>query len=118
MWGGDHQILGSLKCIVSIGTGVPPVKPVRDDAFGIWETLKELATETERTAEQFRQDKASLDDDGRYFRFNVAHGLEDVGLEESQKKTEIAAVTWRYIASQAVFKEMKACASILAAREC
>ena len=118
MWGGDHQLQGRLKCIVSIGTGVPPLKPVRDDAFGIWDTLKELATETERTAEQFRQDRASLDDDGRYYRFNVAHGLEDVGLEESQKKAEIAAVTWRYITSQAVFKKMTACANILAAREC
>ena len=118
MWGGDHQLQGRLKCIVSIGTGVPAVKPLRDDAFGIWATLKKLATETELTAEQFRQDKASLENDGRYYRFNVVHGLDDVGLEESQKKAEIAAVTRRYITSQAVFEQMKACGNVLAGREC
>ena len=99
-----------LKCLVSIGTGVPSLKPVADDVLGIWATLKELATETEKTAQQFHRDKSDLDDEGRYYRFNVDRGLEDIGLEESKKKREIAAVTGRYVASQAVFKQMKACA--------
>jgi hypothetical protein len=67
---------------VSIGTGVPALNAVGDDPLGILSTLKELATETERTAELFRQDKAFLDDGGRYVRFNVVRGLESVGLEE------------------------------------
>lgn len=104
--------------MVSIGTGAPALKPVRDDVFGIWATLKELTTETEKTAEQFRRDKSTLDDEGRYYRFNVDHGLEDVGLEESKKKKEIAAATGRYVASQGVVKQMKACANNLAGREC
>ena len=103
---------------MSIGTGVPALKPVRDDVLGIWATLKELATETEKTAEQFRRDKSGLDNEGRYYRFNVDRGLEDIGLEESRKKKEIAAATGRYVASQAVFKQMKACANSLAGREC
>lgn len=109
---------GKLKCLVSIGTGVPALKPVRDDVLGIWATLKELATETERTAEKFRRDKSSLDDEGRYYRFNVDRGLEQIGLEESKKKKEIAAATGRYIASQIVFKQMNACANAIARREC
>jgi hypothetical protein len=52
VWGG--QLRGSLKCLVSIGTGVPALK-LRDDVPGIWATLKDLATETEKTAEQFRR---------------------------------------------------------------
>ncbi|KAK3935444.1 acyl transferase/acyl hydrolase/lysophospholipase [Diplogelasinospora grovesii] len=115
VWG--DQLQNKLKCLVSIGTGVPSLKPVHDDVLGIWATLKELATETEKTAEQFRRDKSNLDDEGRYYRFNVDHGLEDIGLEESKKKKEIAAATGRYVASQSVFKEMKACASSLAGRE-
>ncbi|KAH7141557.1 hypothetical protein B0J13DRAFT_676475 [Dactylonectria estremocensis] len=63
--------------------------------LGIVATLKELATETERTAEKFRRNKSSLDDEARYSRFNVARGLEDVGLEESRKQREIAAATGR-----------------------
>jgi hypothetical protein len=116
VWG--DQLWGKLQCLVSIGTGIPMLSPVRDDVFGIWTTLKELATETERTGEQFRRDKSSLDEEGRYYRFNVDHGLEHVGLEESKKKKEIAAATGRYIASQAVLKQMKSCAKSLTEREC
>jgi predicted acylesterase/phospholipase RssA len=116
IWGG--QLRGSLKCLVSIGTGVPALKPVRDDVLGIWTTLKDIATETEKTAQQFHRDKSDLDDEGRYYRFNVEHGLEDIGLEESKKKTEIAAATRHYVESQAVFKQMKACANNIAGREC
>ncbi len=82
----------------------------------IGRSLLAIATETEATAERFQRDKASLDDGGRYYRFNVVHGLEDVGLEESKKKKEIAAATGRYIASQDVFRRMKTCAASLAGR--
>ncbi|RKK23966.1 hypothetical protein BFJ66_g17284 [Fusarium oxysporum f. sp. cepae] len=66
------------------------------------------------TAEQFRCDKADLDNKGRYYRFNVSHGLEDVSLAESTKQREIAAATGKYVASQDMFRQMKACASGLA----
>ncbi|KAL1835370.1 hypothetical protein VTJ49DRAFT_6917 [Mycothermus thermophilus] len=113
VWG--DQLWGSLKCLVSIGTGLPALKPVRDDILGIWATLKDLATET-KTARQFHRDKSHLDDEGRYYRFNVDRGLEEIRLEESKKKTEIAAATRRYVESQAVFKQMKACANNIAGR--
>jgi predicted acylesterase/phospholipase RssA len=117
LWGAD-RLQDKLKCLVSIGTGVPSLKPFCDDIFHIGNALIALATETEQTAEQFRQDKSSLDNEGRYYRFNVLRGLEDVGLEESKKKREIAATTSRYITSQDVFKQMKACANNLSGREC
>jgi hypothetical protein len=94
------------------------VNSVRDDVAGIMVTLKKLATETERTAEQFRRLKSHLVDEGRYYRFNVDRGLEDVRLEESKKKDEIAWATRRYIAMDAVLEQMKACASNIAGREC
>ncbi|KAH7124620.1 acyl transferase/acyl hydrolase/lysophospholipase [Dactylonectria macrodidyma] len=115
VWG--DQLRGSLRCLVSIGTGVPAIRPVRDDVLGIGATLKKLATETETTAEQFRRDKSSLDDEGRYYRFNIVRGLENVGLEESKKQREIAAATGRYVASQDVFRQMKSCANGLARKQ-
>ncbi|KAG4257587.1 pfs [Fusarium proliferatum] len=75
--------------------GRPCAQARADDVLGIWATLTSLATETEKTAEQFRRDKSSLDDEGRYYRFNVSRGLEDVGLAESKKQREIAAATGR-----------------------
>ncbi len=116
IWG--DQLQGKLRCLVSISTGVSTLKPVCDDVLGIWATLKELTTETEKTAKQFRRDKLNLDDEGRYYHFNVDYRLEDIGLEESKKKKEIAATTSWYVASQAVFNQMKACANNLAGREC
>ncbi|CAK7198610.1 hypothetical protein SEUCBS139899_001274 [Sporothrix eucalyptigena] len=116
IWG--DQLESKLQCVVSIGTGVPNLQPVRDDVLGIWKTLKDIATETEKTAQQFHRDKASLYDEGRYFRFNVDQGLQEIGLEESKKKKEIAAATRHYIESQIVFRQMQACANNLAGREC
>jgi len=115
MWG-PESIDGRVRCLVSIGTGVLSLHAFRDDVFHIGDTLVAIASETEQTAETFRQHKAHLDDAGRYYRFNVARGLEDIGLEESKKKTEIAAATRRYFASQEVFKQMKACGDNLAGR--
>jgi len=117
MWG-PQPLEGKIKCFVSIGTGMPSLKPFRDDVFGIGETLVAIATETEQTAERFRRDKTHLDDSGRYYRFNVGRGLEDVGLEESKKRKEIAAATGLYVGSQGVYKQMQACANSMAGREC
>jgi predicted acylesterase/phospholipase RssA len=117
MWG-PEPLENNVKCLVSVGTGVPSLKPFRDDVFHIGDTLVAIATETEQTAERFRRDKSSLDNSGRYYRFNVFPGLEDIGLEESIKRKEIAAAARRYVQSQDVFKQMQACADNLTGREC
>lgn len=117
LWG-PQPLEGKIKCLVSIGTGVPSLKPFRDDVFHIGKTLVAIAKETEQTAERFRRDKTHLDDSGRYYRFNVDRGLEEVGLEESKKRKEIAAATGRYVGSQGVFKQMQACADNMAGKEC
>jgi predicted acylesterase/phospholipase RssA len=108
----------SVKCLVSIGTGISSLKPFRDDFLHIGKTLIGIATETERTAERFRQDKPFLDNSSRYFRFNVIRGMEEIGLEDSTKKSEIAAATRQYVASREVFKQMQTCAGNLSGREC
>jgi hypothetical protein len=117
LWG-PEPLEGRVQCLVSIGMGIPSLKPFRDDVFHIGETLVAIATETEQTAERFRRDKKSLDGSGRYFRFNVVRGLEEIGLEGSTKKNKIAAATRRYIESQEVFNQIQACAGNLARREC
>jgi hypothetical protein len=117
LWG-PQPLENKIKCLVSIGTGVPSLKPFRNDALHIGETLVTIATETEQTAERFRRDKSHLEDSGQYYRFNVDRGLEEIGLEESKKRKEIAAATRRYVGSQGVFKQMQACANNIAGREC
>lgn len=117
IWG-PEPLERNTKCLVSIGTGIPSLKPFRDDVFHIGDTLIAISTETEQTAERFRRDKSYLDTNGLYYRFNVVRGLEDVGLEESKKRKEIAAATRRYVTSQDVFKQMQTCGNNLSRREC
>jgi hypothetical protein len=107
-----------VNCLVSIGTGVPSLKPFKDDVLHIGETLVAIATETEQTAERFRRERSLLDSTGRNYRFNVVRGLEDIGLEEAKKVKEMAAATRRYISSQEVHKQMQACAGGIAGMEC
>lgn len=117
IWG-PQPLEGRIKCLVSIGTGVPLLKPFEDNILHINKTLIAIAIETEQTANKFRQDKTHLDDTGRYYRFNVTRGLEKIGLEESKKRKEIAAATRRYVGLQDVLKQMQACADNMAGREC
>ncbi|KAI0894026.1 acyl transferase/acyl hydrolase/lysophospholipase [Annulohypoxylon nitens] len=106
----DGPLQDKILCLISIGTGVPSLKPFQDGVLDMGKALVALSTESEETAERFHQDKATLDNDGRYYRFNVIRGLEVIGLQESERKKEIAAATLRYITSQAVFNKIKACA--------
>lgn len=105
----DEPLENSLKCLVSIGTGMPSVTSFGSSLLEIAKTLKDIATETERTAEAFHQEHAELDNSNRYFRFNVLHGLEDVGLEDAEQKSVIMAVTRRYARSAAVVRQMQIC---------
>jgi hypothetical protein len=107
-----------IKCLVSVGTGIPSLKPFQDKLLKIGQTLVNISTETERTAEGFQRDKVELDVTGRYYRFNVRSGLESIGLEEAKRFKEIAAATRHYVESQDVFKQMKACGDNLSSREC
>ncbi|KAI9673080.1 MAG: hypothetical protein M1829_004394 [Trizodia sp. TS-e1964] len=109
VWG-PQPLDSRIRCLVSIGTGVPSLTPVKDDVLHIHEMLIAMATETEQTAEMFRRDKALLDNSGRYYRFNVERGLEEIGLEQSKKRNEIAAATRRYYNSQSIINQMNACA--------
>ena len=119
MWG-PEPLEDSVKCLVSIGTRVPSLKPFQDDIVHIGRTLIAIATETEQSAERFLRDKIHLNNTGRYYRFNVNMGLEDMGLEESKKKKkkEVAAATRLYIGSQNVRNRMQECTDNVAGRGC
>ncbi|KAL3421684.1 ankyrin repeat protein [Phlyctema vagabunda] len=112
IWGSE-KLDGRVKCLVSIGTGLPSLNPFPNDVLHIGKALIAIATETEQTAERFRRDKAYMDSNNRYFRFNVIRGLEDIGLEEATKSKEIAAATRQYVASQEMYKQIRACADSL-----
>jgi hypothetical protein len=96
---------------------VPSIEPFRTGLLNIGETLVKISTQTEALAESFQRANSSLDEDGRYFRFNVRMGLERIGLEEASKIDTIMAVTRNYVQSQEVFKSMKRCGQRLSERD-
>ena len=114
----DNNLESSIQCLVSIGTGLPSLKPFGSSLIEIGKTLVEMATETERTAEKFHRGHSELDDGDRYFRFNVLRGLEGIGLEDASQKNVIMAATSRYMESEAIVKQMKRCGKNLLTSEC
>ena len=117
VWSGE-ALEGNIKCLVSIGTGVPSLDSYGSSLFEIAKALKDIATETEKTAESFHRAHSDLDDGNRYFRFNVSHGLESIGLEDAAQKNKIMAATTRYVALESVMNQMKLCGNNLSSREC
>lgn len=87
----------STHCLVSIGTGVPELKDFGDNLVEVVKTLTDIATNTEIVHEGFLKTCPYRRLEGRYFRFNVQHGLENVELDESQRKGTIISATTRYL---------------------
>lgn len=123
VWNQAQQVWGpepledKIKCVVSIGAGVLPLTPFKDDVYSIHKTLIAMATRTEEKSNEFRRSKPLLDDTGRYYRFNVTRGLGDIGLEETERIDEIAAATRDYIHLPEVLNRMQNCAGNLAGRK-
>ncbi|ORY07783.1 phospholipase [Clohesyomyces aquaticus] len=96
-----------IQCFVSIGTGHPGTEDYgHKNLLAIIETLKRISTETEKTAEAFWKTQNERNLHGRYFRFNVTHGLEGISLEEYKEKAKIAARTNAYLSSGEILERV------------
>ncbi|KAH0566004.1 hypothetical protein GP486_000595 [Trichoglossum hirsutum] len=112
-WNLEDNIL----CLISIGTGIPSLKPFGTDPLHVGRSLVAIATDTERRAQDFHKHHTKMHKEHRYFRFNVLRGLEDVGLEDASKRKEIFSATRLYLQTEDVFTQMEACAKVMNDRE-
>ncbi|MCJ1378003.1 hypothetical protein MMC17_001099 [Xylographa soralifera] len=78
-------------------TVAPAIRRFDSGMVEVAKTLKDISLETEKTVKKFGDEHYQLRLEGRYFRFNVTKGLEDVGLEHADKKRDIAAAARAYI---------------------
>ncbi|KAK3939298.1 acyl transferase/acyl hydrolase/lysophospholipase [Diplogelasinospora grovesii] len=86
------------QCVVSIGTGRAELKNWGANLNQLRKTLVDIATETDKTAARFSKSHPELvAEPQRLFRFQVAHGLENVGMAEHEKIKEIASATQVYM---------------------
>ncbi|QGJ00614.1 hypothetical protein CEK26_002058 [Fusarium fujikuroi] len=84
-----------VKCFISIGTGRLPTYNIDDRVDKFIGALAKMATDAEKVAEASIKRWRQHFEQGRYFRFNVDHGLQTVGMKEYRKKREIQAATDR-----------------------
>jgi hypothetical protein len=103
----------NIRTMVSIGTGIPDLKDFGDDPLTIGKTLLEMSTETQNTANDFHRNHSDLDDDGRYYRFNVGRGLAGIGLEEANEVGRIKELTDAYLVEQSTYSSIRKCAKTL-----
>lgn len=109
----------TVSCFVSIGCGHPGIKRLDDSLYGfLTKTLVEIATETQRTADRFRRNHSGLFQQKKCFRFNVTHGLENMGLEEFGRLDEIRNAVDEYLQKENVPEEMKVATAKLAQKSC
>jgi predicted acylesterase/phospholipase RssA len=119
IWGGGASLKDSdIRCLVSIGTGIPTLAPFRSGAVQLGKALVAIATDTQQEANLFQTHHTKLYQDNKAFRFNVVRGLENVGLEDTSKWAEIKAATRDYIQTEQVLVQMKQCANNLRERDC
>lgn len=110
IWGDDVEI----HCLISIGTGKPDLRPFGTRLKAVAATLVRIATETEMTADAFPRAHPGLT--GRYFRFNVARGLEEVGINEHERKDLISITTVNYLNELNTRTEVEKCLELLSRR--
>ncbi|KAG6811584.1 hypothetical protein H0H92_006748 [Tricholoma furcatifolium] len=99
IWGKDCQV----ACIVNIGTGhVKRIKLAKPAGIQkifhlkLYNVLAQIVLDCEKTATDFERRKDIVDRQ-LYYRLNVLHGLEDVGLAEWRKLSEVKTHTKAYL---------------------
>ena len=82
----------------------------------IWQTARATSA-AEEQHQLFSTSHRDLCDPYRYYRLNVANGLEDVGLEETHKKRDIATITSDYLEEEEQMKLIRSSIANLAEHE-
>jgi len=94
---------------ISIGTGRAPSPVLEGNVVDVVQALTNIALETESTADDFCTDHGSMSDRGLLYRFNVSHGLADVGLDEYKENRRIADATHAYMSKQETRQQWTRC---------
>jgi hypothetical protein len=101
----------TLGCIVSVGTGHLISKDVGKAIVPLLATVVAMATDTEKIAKEFEEEmkRQHGNEQKLYFRFNVQHGLEQVGLEEWTELDRTKVETLHYLDTE--WSRVEACSS-------
>lgn len=107
------KLENNLRCLVSIGTGQLLLTSFSNSLKEVGTSLVAIATNSGQIADNFQKHYSHLFEDKKAFRYNVAQGLENIGLEEANKIGNIQQATRRYVQSEEVYTSLRACAAQL-----
>lgn len=110
-------IKSQLGCLLSIGTGVPSIKKFGANIPDIIGTLRRIATDTEASANLFIREHTELDDENRYFRFNVLNGMGDILPDQIEDMGTVVDATQDWTTQELILKQIKRCARSATLRE-
>lgn len=112
LMGYGHRLEDNLNCLVSLGAGIKSLKPF-DQTFGaLLNTLMAIATETERSAQQFQRSKANLFREGLCYRFS-APSVGDLGMNRPEDRGVIEQMTDMYVGDESTWSQLQRCASTM-----
>ncbi|TPX25061.1 hypothetical protein DIZ76_010510 [Coccidioides immitis] len=106
-----------VKCFVSIGTGNTGKAALDYNAAKFAQALVDLTTDTEFTAKDFIARWRGHYEEGRYFRFSVDHGIENLDLAEYRAQGLIEAAADDYIHHQEQKFKIQSCVQNLLKKE-
>lgn len=119
LWCPDQVELKSLvKCFISIGTGRPAKEEISDNFLGLMHNLKSIVTDSEATYKSFQDRWRRHLIEKRLFRFDVAQGLQKVGMDEYAKQGTIVQATDEYMNEGDQQIKLQACTENLMDKEC
>jgi hypothetical protein len=98
-----------INCILSIGTGLDGVVPVKNSRRSIINALSKMASNSQAVHRRLTE----LLPEDIYFRFNVTRGLDDIVLFDWDKSSTISAHTRNYVHEPYVERDIKKCVEIL-----
>lgn len=73
------------------------------------QALKDIVVQTESAADDFFSDHGKMADSEQLYRFNVYHGLGEIGLEEYKEKRRIADATHAYLTNEETRQRWRRC---------
>ena len=104
--------------LVSTGTGRAPAPVLEGNIIDVMDALKNIALETESTADDFFADHRSMASKDLLYRFNAYPGLTEVGLDEYNQSRKIADATHAYMSTGETRRQWENCLQKLRNDDC
>jgi hypothetical protein len=105
----------TIGCIISLGTGVPKILSVSANLAIFLRSAIDTMMNSEEIAEDFLTEEIGkeLSTSGRYFRFNVPQGMQDLELDECDETEKMRGLTVDYLKKVGNGNEVERCAQSL-----